>query len=70
MRDFLASTKLPNPKLAPWLDDEMIYYNKITEETYLFESSGEWNSETISHPKLSLEARVDEPEWFDNYKLL
>lgn len=47
----------------------MIYLNKILKEVYIFESDGEWNQETINHPKLSIEQRFNEGEWFDRWTM-
>ena len=52
--DMMAMSRWPEPRLPPFLDDEMIYINKILKEVYIFESDGVWNQETVSHPKLTL----------------
>jgi len=48
----------------------MIYLNKILKEVYIFESDGEWNQETVNHPKLSIEQRFNEGEWFDRWTMV
>lgn len=66
----MAMSKWPEPRLPTFLDDEMIYLNKILKEVYIFESDGVWNQETINHPKLSLEQRLNEGEWFDRWTMV
>lgn len=61
----LAQSKFPEPKLPPFVDDEMIYFNKAAREAIFCESDGVWNEETVQHPQLSLSARIVEKEWFD-----
>ena len=61
----LAQSKLPEPRLAPFVDDEMVYFNAAVKETLFCESDGKWNEETVKHPKLSVESRLIEKEWFD-----
>lgn len=56
----MAMSKWPQPRLPTFLDDEMIYLNKILKEVYIFESDGVWNQETVNHPKLSVEQRLNE----------
>jgi hypothetical protein len=41
--DMMAMSRWPEPRLPPFLDDEMIYLNKILKEVYIFESDGVWN---------------------------
>jgi hypothetical protein len=60
---------LPEPKLPVFVDDEMIYFNKGVRETLFAERDGSWNAETIAHPKLSLEERFNEKEWFDRQQI-
>lgn len=49
-----AMSKLPEPRLPPFVDDEMIYLNTVLNEVFFGESDGEWIAETVNHPKLSL----------------
>lgn len=63
--DMRAYNRLPEPQLPPYIDETMTYFNKFNQDTYVFEYDGEWNEETASHPKLSLDARFDEKEWCD-----
>ena len=63
--DMRVANPTPEPWLPPFIDDIMVYYNIFNKNFLLFESDGIWNEETSSHPKLSLEARLDEREWFD-----
>lgn len=63
--DMLAQSKLPEPRLAPFVDDEMVYFNAAVKETLFCERDGEWNEETVKHSKLSIENRLIEKEWFD-----
>jgi len=37
-----------------FLDDEMIYFNRFAMETLFGERDGEWNEETVNHPKLDI----------------
>jgi hypothetical protein len=48
----------------------MIYINKILKEAYIFESDGVWNEETVKHSKLSVEARLNESDWFDRWTMI
>jgi hypothetical protein len=64
-----AQSKLPEPRYPIFVDDEMIYHNVPAKETLFCENDGKWNEETVNHPKLSLEARVNEKEWFDRHIL-
>lgn len=68
--DMMAMSRWPEPRLPPFLDDEMIYLNKILKEVYIFESDGVWNQETVGHPKLALEARLNEGDWFDRWTMI
>ena len=61
----LAQSRLPEPRYPVFVDDEMIYFNSALKESLFAESDGVWNEETVNHPKLSLEARVNEREWMD-----
>ena len=67
--DMLAQSKLPEPRLAPFVDDEMVYFNVAAKETLFCERDGEWNQETVSHEKLSVETRLNEKEWFDRQNI-
>ena len=60
-----AQSKLPEPRYPVFVDDEMIYYNTALKENLFAERDGQWNEETVKHPKLSLETRFNEKEWFD-----
>ena len=61
----IASTTIPEPALPVFIDGTMVYFNKFLNETFLFESDGKWNEETIEHEKLQLNHLLDEKEWFD-----
>ena len=50
----LAQSKLPDPRFPVFVDDEMVYFNTALKETLFSEADGQWNPETIKHPKLSL----------------
>jgi hypothetical protein len=55
-----AQSKFPEPRLPPFVDDEMIYFNVPLRETLFAESDGAWNEETVNHPSLSIETLFDE----------
>lgn len=57
--------RLPEPDLPPYIDETMTYMNLFNNDIYIFEQDGEWNEQTSSHPKLSLEARLNERDWFE-----
>ena len=67
--DMHAQSKFPEPRHPVFLDDEMVYFNTATKETIFAENDGVWNEETINHPKLSLEARANEKNWFDRQNI-
>jgi hypothetical protein len=56
---------LPEPTYPVFVDDEMVYFNRALKETLFAERDGEWNEETVNHPKLSLSATSQEKEWLD-----
>jgi len=41
--DLFAQSKLPEPTLPVFVDDEMIYFNKAIRETLFAESDGVWD---------------------------
>ena len=49
-----AQSKFPEPRYPTFIDDEMIYFNSALKESLFAESDGQWNEETVNHPKLSL----------------
>ena len=61
----ITQTKIPEPLIPPFVDDEMVYFNKAFRETLFCEEDGEWIEETVNHPKLSLSERFNEREWMD-----
>lgn len=67
--DLQAQSKLPEPKYPTFVDDEMVYLNVAAKETLFCESDGQWNAETVQHPKLSIESRLNEKEWFDRQNI-
>jgi hypothetical protein len=67
--DLFAQSKLPEPQIPPFVDDEMIYFNTALRETIFSERDGVWNQETVNHPKLSLEERFNEKEWLDRQQI-
>lgn len=66
--DLLASSSLVGLKLSFIVDPEMIYFSTFLREVFLFEKSGEWHTENIKHPKLSVENLYDEKKWHDKYR--
>lgn len=64
-----AQSKLPEPKLPVFVDDIMIYFSTALNETYFCERDGKWNEETVNHPKLSLDERFKEKDWFDRQQI-
>lgn len=60
-----AYNRIPEPLLPVYIDETMTYLNKFNDETYIFEQDGKWNEETVNHPKLSLDERLNEKEWYD-----
>ena len=63
--DMRGIGRLPEPDLPPYIDETMTYMNLFNNDIYIFEQDGEWNEQTSSHPKLSLEARLNERDWFE-----
>lgn len=64
-----AQSKLPEPRLPVFVDDEMIYFSVPLKEAFFAERDGVWHEETVAHPKLSLQARFNEKEWFDRQQI-
>lgn len=58
--DMRAYNKSPEPILPTYIDETMTYFNRFNHDTYIFEYDGEWNEETVNHPKLSLQSRLNE----------
>ena len=47
-------------KVMNWAKLELrVAFERAMTEVYIFESDGVWNQETISHPKLSIEQRLN-----------
>ena len=57
--------KLPEPDLPTYIDETMTYFNLFNNDTYIFEQDGQWNEQNVGHEKLSLDARLNEKDWFD-----
>jgi hypothetical protein len=49
-----------------FLDLDMIYFNTVLEEFYVFDKESEWNEEGLNHPALDLKNRFQEKQWLDN----
>jgi hypothetical protein len=67
--DLFASSTIPGVRLPFIVDPDMIYLNLFLREVYLFEKGGEWNKDTVNHPKLSLERLYDEKKWHDRFRI-
>ena len=48
-----------------FLDMEMIYFNYISGEYFLFDKEGKWKKEGVKHPKLSLDENYCEQTWME-----
>jgi len=57
-------------EMPTFVDPEMIYYNLVDAEFYLFDMECEWHKEGVEHPALSLKNRFNEKQWLDIYRVL
>jgi hypothetical protein len=56
-------------KLPFIMDTEMIYLSPFLREIFVFEKDGEWYTENVTHPKLSLDNLYCEKKWYDAYRI-
>lgn len=68
--DQLTIQKLPFARQPFFIDTDMIYFNIVLKQVFLFHKEGIWNEENVAHKKLTLAERYDERKWFDYYTRL
>eukprot|EP01016_Furgasonia_blochmanni_P008305 TRINITY_DN1335_c0_g1_i1.p1 TRINITY_DN1335_c0_g1~~TRINITY_DN1335_c0_g1_i1.p1 ORF type:complete len:115 (+),score=28.28 TRINITY_DN1335_c0_g1_i1:329-673(+) len=52
-------------EIPTFVDDEMVYFNTLNNEFFLFDKEGQWDQKNADHPSLSLGARFNEKQWLD-----
>ena len=67
--DFLNAKKTSMFEMPLFIDPEMIYYNLLEQEFYLFDKDGEWHKEGVNHPLLDLTQRFDERKYYDIFRI-
>jgi len=67
--DFQHANRRKMLEMPLFLDHEMIYYNLLEEEFYVFDKEGEWHQEGVNHPLLDLTQRFDERKFYDTFRI-
>lgn len=55
--------------MPAFLDHEMIYYNLLDNEFYVFDKEGTWHPEGVNHPLLDISQRFDERKFYDTLRI-
>lgn len=68
--DYRESCKRVISEPAEFLDWEMIYFNPMMREFYVFDKEGKWDTNNIEHPALECAKLYDERKWLDCIRML
>lgn len=68
--DYRESCKRVLVQPAEFLDWEMIYFNPMMREFYVFDKEGQWHQDNLNHPSLEAAALYDERKWLDSIRML
>ena len=68
--DYRETCKRTLVQPAAFLDWEMIYFNPMMRELYLFDNDGHWNQDNLNHPALEAATLYDERKWLDSIRML
>ena len=68
--DYRASCKRTLSEISPILDWEMIYFNPIFKEFYVFDKEGVWNDNNINNKILHVDNLFDERKFLDSIRIV
>jgi hypothetical protein len=57
-------------EVPTFLDHEMIYYNTLQNEFYVFDKEATWDEKGLSHPALQISKNFDEKKWLDAVRIV
>ena len=63
--DYRESTRSKIFGTPNFVDLDMVYFNTVLEEFYVFDKEAEWKEEGLAHPALDLKNRFNEKQWMD-----
>src|SRR5690349_2002928 len=68
--DYRHSSRTKLWETPGFIDGEMIFYNTLTEEFYLFDREAIWQEENCSHPSLDVGTLFKEKQWLDELRVM
>jgi hypothetical protein len=53
-----------------FFDDDLVFFNSLTQEFYIFDLEGTWNEKNVNHPSLTAGKLFKEKQWLDELRVV